>query len=661
MQNTRQSDSRINAMPTPVALVQMPFSTTAWPALSLGLLKSALKRQGIATDVHYLNFRFEQMIGFKIYTELSNGSPSGTDLLGEYIFAAAIDPNASYDWDTYAGSVLLGGDPHHGKTADRAALQAFEERAKETRIAVDSFLDECLEAIQWQGYRIVGFTSTFQQHAASLAFARRLKERHPDILIIFGGANCEGVMGLTTLRAFDFIDAVCTGEGDIAFPRFVETYLAGKSVAEPGIIQRWELAESAIIRTAERAKMDDLPYPDHDDYFAQRPTDQSLDDCRIPFETSRGCWWGQKSHCTFCGLNGASMSFRCKDGDRALEEIKFLISRYGQYTKKMFAVDNIVPHTYFRGFLQNLVAEQLDLDIFYETKANLSKGQIRLYADAGLKRIQPGIESLQSDVLQIMRKGVSALQNIRLLKWCDEFGVQPSWNYLYGFPGEPAQSYRDAAGLVPLLRHLTPPRSLSHLRFDRFSPFVSEPEAFGISDLKPYPVYSHIYPGLSDDQLSDLAYYFVGHIQREDDVDSYVAALKAEVRQWREFADSAFLVHLPAGGSTLVVDGRQEIVSTRLLDEIEQLVLHHCDDIVGIKLLEQSLSDQNVTSAQISRAIDNLCGAGYLVREGSSLLSLPVPFMSRPVFPESVMTRLRIALGLDEKKAHAKLEEMAAI
>lgn len=28
------------------------------------------------------------------------------------------------------------------------------------------------------------------------------------------------------------------------------------------------------------------------------------------YEASLGCWWGEKHHCTFCGLNGTTMKFR---------------------------------------------------------------------------------------------------------------------------------------------------------------------------------------------------------------------------------------------------------------------------------------------------------------------------------------------------------------
>ncbi len=41
----------------------------------------------------------------------------------------------------------------------------------------------------------------------------------------------------------------------------------------------------------------------------------------VPYETSRGCWWGQKKHCTFCGLNPLGMNYRAKSPERAVEII----------------------------------------------------------------------------------------------------------------------------------------------------------------------------------------------------------------------------------------------------------------------------------------------------------------------------------------------------
>ena len=48
----------------------------------------------------------------------------------------------------------------------------------------------------------------------------------------------------------------------------------------------------------------------------------------------------------------------------------------------------------------------------------------------GMTSIQPGIESLSTRVLQVMQKGVSAAQNIQLLRWCGEVGINVAWNLL---------------------------------------------------------------------------------------------------------------------------------------------------------------------------------------------------------------------------------------
>src|SRR5213075_59060 len=100
---------------------------------------------------------------------------------------------------------------------------------------------DCLQSYDWSAYKIVGFTSTFQQNLASLALAGRIKQRHPEVLIAFGGSNCEGEMGVELHRQFSFLDVVCSGEGDLNFPEFVERIAGGESPAEislDGIIVR---------------------------------------------------------------------------------------------------------------------------------------------------------------------------------------------------------------------------------------------------------------------------------------------------------------------------------------------------------------------------------------------------------------------------------------
>src|SRR5205814_8453501 len=106
------------------------------------------------------------------------------------------------------------------------------ERGEAVREQVEGFLDECLAAVPWEACSLVGFTTTFQQNVPSLALARRLKARYPQLTIVFGGANCQEDTGIALHRLFPFVDYVCLGEGDLAFPRLARRVLAGEPVEE---------------------------------------------------------------------------------------------------------------------------------------------------------------------------------------------------------------------------------------------------------------------------------------------------------------------------------------------------------------------------------------------------------------------------------------------
>ena len=97
-------------------------------------------------------------------------------------------------------------------------------------------------------------------------------------------------------------------------------------------------------------------------------------------------------------------------------------------------VDNIMPHEYFRTMLPTLAQADLSAHIFYEQKANLNLRQVKSLRDAGVAIIQPGIEALSSPLLRLMRKGVTAEQNIRLLRYCSRPRLPSTGTFSKGFP-----------------------------------------------------------------------------------------------------------------------------------------------------------------------------------------------------------------------------------
>jgi ribosomal peptide maturation radical SAM protein 1 len=596
----------------------MPFGAIR-PAIGPSLLKSHLEGIGVSSRIVYLNMRFARLLGEQDYEHLAERMPAQS-LAGDWVFS----------------SCLFGKRSH----ADAAWVEAFAKRfakylrtksaldvLKRARDLADLYLEDCLEEVDWGAYDVIGFTSTFCQHVASLALARRLKERDPRLLVAFGGGNCEGEMGLQLHRSFPFVDFVCSGEADLSFPRLIQALIQGGDIAEiSGVIFRRDGQSRCKTLTPERVRdLDTLPYPNYDDYFEQRmelwPT--TTRPAGVLMESSRGCWWGEKHHCIFCGLNGMSMAFRSKSAERVLDEIVALNERYQPSFIAM--VDNILDMHYFRDLLPQLENLEPDLQLFYETKANLTKDQVRMLRDAHVRTIQPGIESLSTDILRIMRKGTTAIQNIQLLKWCKEFCVEAQWNLLYGFPGENPADYKKTVDIIPWISHLKPPANIAVIRLDRFSPNFVSGDELGISNIRPDRSYRYVY-ALPERDLVHFAYYFEHDYSDGRDPESYVGEAHRAVRRWQRDSAGRGLVFTDHGEMIAILDfreGAREILT--ILSRHERALYLYCDQHRSRKMIDAFVAELGPTDLDVEESLARLVGSRLMIELDGRYLSLAVP------------------------------------
>ena len=311
----------------------MPFGPLNLPSIGLSLLRAVLERERIPARIEYLTFPFAATIGAGPYTDIADGKPSTCHLAGEWVFAGSLFEQSTDQASRYVDELLRGPGSACGVDEDPQlpAADEFVEGILRARAAATPFLDECADRLAATCPRIVGFTSVFQQQLASLALAKRLKERHPEIVILFGGANCEGVMGREVIRRFPFVDAVVSGEAEVVLPGLVRAVLEGRSYDDqPGVFTASQLLADPAGNAPRLQNMDDLPFTDYADFFAQAAATERIptDNLQLLFEASRGCWWGAKQHCVFCGLNGATMAFRSKSAGRALDELRTLSAQW---------------------------------------------------------------------------------------------------------------------------------------------------------------------------------------------------------------------------------------------------------------------------------------------------------------------------------------------
>lgn len=606
-----------------VALVNMPFSYSKYPSIQLGTLSALLKSQGIPVDCHHLNVLFAHKVGVPLHELICEKRA----LFGEWIF-----------------SYLLFRDNPKRAEYPRVFKPVFEQLARESGhstgyfedMAVRTapqFLTQALTAIDWGQYRLIGFTSTFDQNVASLTMAKLIKDLYPSVTIVFGGANYDGEMGLEYFRAFPFIDHVVVGEGEESFPRLVRKVLGGQSSGYPdGIAYR----EGHDIRLTPNASLfSDFTKtgpPDYDDYYRLLAelgeASQGLDRILL-YEGSRGCWWGEKHHCTFCGLNAQSMKFRAKSSEQVAQEMAYLSHRYD--TARFRLVDNIIDMKYIENLFGTFAAARCDLDVFIETKSNLHKSQIRTLAVGGVKCMQPGLESLSLNQLRAMDKGVTPMQNIVCLKWSFYYRVAVSWNILLGFPGETNEDYRRQIDLIPSLLHLQPPESTGKLWLERFSPYFMRPQEYGVRITGPGTAYEYVYDARAVD-LRKIAYDFEYEL---DDwpVDPHVyQELVSAIDGWRRLHasnDRPFLYYSKALNYVTVYDGRTPGSPVRRrYDGLAAQVIEICNEAAkSIEQIQAALprDAQETGEGSLAPVLADLTAQRILYEERGKYFTLAIP------------------------------------
>lgn len=603
-----------------VLLAALPLSSARYPSLALGLLKAAVVRTGVPCEVRYFSLEYIDTVGADVFACLDDPR-TYMGLVGEWLFTEAAlggdAPCAPMDILEYLTSAYAPRSPPR-ELASRliAILEARRDAA--------SFIDRCVESVDWSRVAVLGVSSSFQQNMASLAFARRVRARYPDVLIVFGGANCQGEMGAALHHCFPWIDAVCLGEADRTFPELVRRHLDGRDLTGiPGFVVRGPDRESCLpAREIDQIDdLDTLPYPDFTDFYRQRADTAAIAETRhaLMFETARGCWWGAKHHCTFCGINGRMMSYRSKSQHRVYEELCHLVALHGT---DVVTADAILDPGYFTEFLPRLASAGPAVSIFWQMKSNIRPEQLTLLARAGVRRIQPGIEALDTPLLALMDKGCTALQNVQILKLAAENGLSVAWNLLYGFPGEEPESYARTAALIPSLYHLQPPSSTGRVYADRFSPYFQRPEVFGVQ-LEPVDAYRLIYP-FEDATVRALAYHFRMHSAALDGIEDAVAPMRAAQRNWKSHWLKSSLSYEDDGDTLTVQETRWGWPhGVTNLEGPDADLLRLCWKITPWITVQEQLGGSREQAA-LRQAADRLLERGWLIEEGRQLLALPL-------------------------------------
>jgi ribosomal peptide maturation radical SAM protein 1 len=608
-----------------------------YPPLAPGLIKAKLNAAGLDCTVCNFNFLFANIVGLGDY-HLICLQKSFEPHVGEWLFAR----------EAWHGDFTLSDEDFLASARDALFLSYYGAEAcarlRDIRSAkVPVFLDTALERLlDCAGLEAVGFSCGFFQTNAALALIRRLKQARPDIRITCGGPNFHDVMGRELMAACEGIDAVCLGEADeILVPLFRALSADKAPEGLPGVLYRdrqGRINSGPPARLVPVEVLEENPHPDFDEYFAELQASGLLEDetnsakLFLAMQTSRGCWKGEKQHCTFCGLNNKGLQSRRISAQRAEACVMHLLERYP--IKRIQFTDLILPREYNQTLLPRLKDNPRvrGVKFWAETSTTMSRSELGRIAGAGIAYVQAGVESLSTHVLQCMRKGVTAIKNVHFLKLCRVFGVHPIWYLLLRVPGERPEDYVQMAALIPKIVHYTPPFwGARPVEMQRFSPYFSEPGRWA-EDIRPRPYYRALYP---EDRLdiARIAYFFDARwLDVLPDESGYQVVLD-RTRDWIDTWRASLDDSLPTLAWENLPDSGMQITDTRNKGQVRKIrltpneatVYRAIDDPAGLGSLSKRAGLMALGTKALELILTHFVSEGVAIREKDRFLGLALP------------------------------------
>ncbi len=620
-----------------VCFVSMPFSDISMPSMALSLMKSCLTQAGVSSVIDYEHLHYAHRYGPDLYLRMQ--MTRSDFLVGEVIFARAAHGGKTLrsldeylEWMRDVRFAWAGSPPEEYETA-----REWLDRLDEWQRDAEDYIEEAAVRVLSHHSKIVAFASVFQQTNANIALARRLKKEPNPPIIVVGGANCMGDLGAALIEHIEAYDYVFIGEADEIFADVCSRILKDGEIPPEelpyGVMSRRSPRPKAVMHRVTR-DVETLPIPDFGDFFRTfRALFPDNDAMHIMVEGSRGCWWGRNKPCTFCGLNGPARNYREKTTERLADEIQTLTTRY-PHAKICVFTDSILSHTQMKELPAAIKARGVKLKFFSEIKANITEEDVAGLAEIGFVQLQPGLESLQDDMLKLMNKGCRAIRQIETMKSCRTYGIRVSWNLLCGFPGEKESYFFETAELLPKVMHLPSPNQFIHITFQRYGEYTENQEKYGLS-LRPARVYDFIF---ANREFIERSAYIFEPVD-EDELRLYWNVRKKGegyrktreiVTQWLEEREHAQRLDMDDTGKTIDIYDMREIAKHTVyhLDGVCAALYRACRAVRQEAPLLEELSPE-YGEAEIRDALAWLCEENLMVHIGHEYLALAVDMNAR--------------------------------
>ncbi|MCK5014046.1 MAG: radical SAM protein [Candidatus Omnitrophica bacterium] len=343
-------------------------------------------------------------------------------------------------------SALAKLEGHEVKLAFSASL--FNDRLQLTSPSfISSIFDDSdivLKTIKEQQPDVIAFSPVSGTYQWSLSIAEKSKQFCPDAKIVFGGIHATAVP--KRVLAQPFVDFVCVGEGDVAFPAILRA-IESSEISEPIPNTHFKLPNGEVVKGPQIGFIEDLDsLPVYDKTIWEEHL--RYQDTYITM-VSRGCPY----RCTFCfnsfvarlpeGDKGKYVRYRSID--HVLHELRQAKRRYNFRMIEFFDDVFTLNKKWLKEFLPRYKKEiGVCYQIFTHIKC-IDDDIAECLADSGCRTAEIGLQTVDDEYKRKRLKRHETLeQAARALEIMKKYGIHVKFDHMFGLPGEPIETQEKA-------------------------------------------------------------------------------------------------------------------------------------------------------------------------------------------------------------------------
>ena len=277
--------------------------------------------------------------------------------------------------------------------------------------------------------------------------AKAAKERYPDKPVILGGWH-PSLLPDQTL-AYRYVDVVVNGQGEDALLEIVQHIESGESLK--GIKGVGYKEDGHLVFNAPRELRPIRELPPKAYHLSDFDAYERVCGRRWAMYTSSLACPYNCAYCTNEGLYGRK--WNALEADQVVEEVTDLVSRYR--LSLLWVVDDnfLVDRARAVAIAEGIVRRGVQFDWSIQASTNLvtrlSLEELKLLKRAGLSQVSQGADSGSPKVLHLMNKDFQKLDTIyQAADLLSRAGIRPSFNMIFGFPGESDVERRESVRLI---------------------------------------------------------------------------------------------------------------------------------------------------------------------------------------------------------------------